>query len=84
MHSETARSTRLLRTHFLNADLEAGFALLRATRESADRALESRQIEEARHALDRARTLRDRMHQQDAVPFARRLAALERATGSAG
>jgi len=87
MHnSGTARMARLIRRNFLTADLETGFALLRAAAESgpmADRTLELRQIEEARRALQHARSLYDAMNRQDARAFAARMADLERATDAA-
>jgi len=83
----TANALRMIRQHFLNADLETGFTLLRAATESgtaADRASELRQIEEARRALQNARKRYSEMNAQDAGAFAARLKDLERATDGRG
>ncbi|HYZ84663.1 MAG TPA: hypothetical protein VE621_09685 [Bryobacteraceae bacterium] len=82
----SGRSARLARRHFLTADLEIGFALLRAAAKSrtlANRAFELRQIEEARLALQRARTLHADMHEEDAGKFNARIDELERAIEAA-
>ena len=79
----TGKAVRLIRQHFLNADLETGFTLLRAANESettADRISELRQMEDARCALNEARRRYREMHEQDAGKFSARLADLERAT----
>ena len=79
-----ARTTRRIRRDFLAADLEAGFALLRATSESrADRSFEWSQVEEARRVLERARRLYRELPEPDAQAFAARLARLEQAADAA-
>ena len=83
----TSKMTRRIRRHFLDADLETGFALLRAATESgvtANGTFEFRQIEEAQRVLQHARWLYHGMNAQDAGAYSARMADLKRATAAAG
>jgi hypothetical protein len=89
MHNPGAADTRsrVVRQDLLAAELETGFALLRAAAQSrteANRAFELQQIEEARRALAHARELHANMHEKDAKQFSARLEELNREFAALG
>jgi hypothetical protein len=78
--SRSGKLSRLTGRHFLTADLNTGFALLEAAKESCQAGEQSsalRQIDAAKDAMDDAYRLLAGLNDRDADEFVHRVQALE-------